>query len=150
MGLGRLVVWPPFKEGEYSMPSRRALLLSIAALPVILRPALAAEFAPFTPDAFGAAQVAGKPILVDISAEWCPTCKAQAPIIEDVTSRDAFKDMMVFKVVFDSQKDVVRGFGARMQSTLIVFRGKDEVARSVGETDPAAIEAQLAKAVAGT
>ena len=132
------------------MPSRRALLLSIAALPVFLGPGLAAEFAPFTPEAFGAAQAAGKPILVDISAEWCPTCKAQAPIIKDVTSRDAFKAMIVFEVDFDTQTDVVRSLGANMQSTLIVFKGKDEVARSVGETDPAAIEAQLAKAVAGT
>ncbi|MFN0192322.1 MAG: thioredoxin family protein [Aestuariivirga sp.] len=130
------------------MLSRRSLLLS-ATLPIFVSAAQAATFAGFTQEAFEAAQAAGKPILVDITASWCPTCKAQKPIIEEITGRDAFKDMVVLHVDFDSQKDVVRSLGASMQSTLIVFRGKDEVARSVGETDAAAIEAQLGKAVSG-
>ncbi|NJM29268.1 MAG: thioredoxin family protein [Rhizobiales bacterium] len=130
------------------MLSRRSLLLS-ATLPIFVSAAQAATFAGFTQEAFEAAQAAGKPILVDITASWCPTCKAQKPIIEEITGRDAFKDMVVLHVDFDSQKDVVRSLGARMQSTLIVFRGVDEVARSVGETDAAAIEAQLGKAVSG-
>lgn len=132
------------------MPSRRAMLLSFAVLTVFSAPGFAAEFAPFTPEAFDAAQAAGRPILVDISADWCPTCKAQAPIIKDVTSRAAFKQMIVFEVDFDTQTSVVRSLGARMQSTLIVFKGRDEIARSVGETDPGAIEAQLVKAVTGS
>jgi len=33
----------------------------------------------------------------------------------------------------------------RQQSTLIAYKGKEETARSTGETDPAAIAALLAK-----
>ena len=58
-----------------------------------------------------------------------------------------FKNMVTFRVDFDSQKDVVRGFGAQMQSTLIAFKGNAEVGRSVGETDAMAIEALLALAI---
>lgn len=132
----------------YLMLSRRSLLL-VAALPLVMNTAEAAQFAPFTAEAFEAAQAADMPILVDITASWCPTCKAQKPIIEDLAARDAFKNLVVLQVDFDSQKDVVRALGARMQSTLIVFKGRDEVARSVGETDAAVIEAQLSKAVSG-
>ena len=54
----------------------------------------------------------------------------------------------MFKVDFDSQKDVVRAMGAQMQSTLIVFRGKDERGRSTGQTDPGVIRALLDKSKA--
>ena len=55
--------------------------------------------------------------------------------------------MVAFRVDFDSQKDVVRGFGAQMQSSLIAFNGKAEVGRSAGETDATAIEALVALAI---
>ena len=132
------------------MTTRRSILLLAPAMLLTLVTASAAESSAFTPEAFLGAQQAGKPILVDITAPWCPTCKAQAPIIKDLTSREAYKDVVVFHVDFDNQKDVVRGFNARSQSTLISFRGQQEVARSVGVTDPAAIEEMLAKAVSGS
>jgi thioredoxin 1 len=50
-------------------------------------------------------------------------------------------------VDFDSQKQEVRDFGARWQSTRIVFKGAKEVGRSVGDTDPSTIAALLAKAM---
>ena len=99
----------------------------------------------FDQAAFAAAQKAGKPILVDIWASWCPTCAQQKPIIEKLAADPAFKDLVILKVDFDSQKDVVRGFGARSQSTLIVFRGEREQGRSVGDTDAVSIRALLAR-----
>jgi len=132
------------------MTTRRSILLLAAGILFTLAPASAMEPSAFTPEAFLGAQQAGKPILVDITAPWCPTCKAQAPIIQELTSREVYKDVVVFHVDFDNQKDVVRSFNARSQSTLITYRGQEEVARSVGVTDPAAIEDMLAKAVNGS
>ena len=48
----------------------------------------------------------------------------------------------MFSVDFDSQKDVLRTFGVRMQSTLICFKDGRETARSTGDTKPASL-AQL-------
>jgi hypothetical protein len=50
-----------------------------------------------------------------------------------------------FVVDFDNQKDAVKSFGARMQSTLIAFKGEHETGRSVGDTDRASIAALLNK-----
>ena len=132
------------------MLSRRILLFTCTAAILSIMPAQATEAVAFTADSFSAAQAAGKPILIDITASWCPTCKAQAPVIQELTTRGAYKDVVVFQVDFDDQKDVVRSFNARMQSTLIMFKGQDEVARSVGVTDPAAIAEMLSKAASGT
>lgn len=52
--------------------------------------------------------------------------------------------LLVFEIDFDSQKDVLREFNVRQQSTLIAFRGAEERGRAVGITDPAAIAALVA------
>jgi hypothetical protein len=50
-------------------------------------------------------------------------------------------------VDFDSRKGVVQSFGAKYQSTLIVFRGGQEVGRSTADTDRATIAALLRRAL---
>jgi thioredoxin 1 len=102
---------------------------------------------PFSAEAFKAAQASGSPILVEIHASWCPTCKAQNPILDKLTSAAKFKALKIFRVDFDAQKPVVEQFGARMQSTLIVFKGAAEQGRSVGDTKEASIAALLDKSL---
>jgi thioredoxin 1 len=102
---------------------------------------------PFSAEAFKAAQAAGSPILVEIHADWCPTCKAQNPILNKLTSEPKFKDLKIFRVDFDAMKPVVKEFGAQMQSTLIVFKGAAEQGRSVGDTKEASIAALLDKSL---
>ncbi len=121
-----------------------ATLIAGLAAPAL---ASAAEVTPFTPAAFTAAQKAGEPILVEITAPWCPTCKAQKPILGKLEAQPQFKALHVFEVDFDSQKDVVRGFNARAQSTLIAFKGAQEVARSVGDTQPDSIGELVGKSI---
>jgi thioredoxin-like negative regulator of GroEL len=101
----------------------------------------------YSAEAFKAAQASGSPILVEIHADWCPTCKAQVPILDKLTADSKFKDLKVFRVDFDAMKPVVKQFGARMQSTLIVFKGAAEQGRSVGDTRQASIAALLDKSL---
>jgi thiol-disulfide isomerase/thioredoxin len=110
-------------------------------------PALAAEKRPFDQAAFQQAQEAGKAILLEVTAPWCPTCKAQAPILSKIKSEPRFRDLLSFNIDFDSQKDLLTRFGVRMQSTLIVFKGEQEAGRSTGDTNPDTIEGLLAKAI---
>ena len=129
------------------MFSKRSVLFALAALPLAFTAALATDATPFTQAAFDAALNAKKPVLVEIHADWCPTCKVQAPIIKSLTEQSKFSGMAVLRVDFDAQKDIVRQFGAREQSTLIVFKGGKEVARSVGETGLVPISELLGKGV---
>ena len=111
--------------------------------------ARAGEPQPYDPQAFAIAQAAGKPILVDVHASWCPICAKQRPILASLERTPELSDLVVFDVDFDSQKDIVRQFGAQQQSTLIVFKGKSERGRSIGETDPSAINALLMTSKSG-
>lgn len=128
------------------MMSRRVLLASLPLLAAVTQVRAAGKI-DFTQKAFDAAQASGKPILVHIAATWCPTCRAQSPIIDQLSAEAKFKDLMIFHVDFDSQADVVRALGAQQQSTLIVFKGGKEMGRSVGDTDAGSIGKLLAQAV---
>ena len=125
---------------------RDVLLGAAAALLLGAMPANAGGRVTYSDSVFESAMASGGPVLVAIHASWCPTCAAQTPIIEGLLSA-RFKEMTEIRVDFDAQKDVVRKLGANMQSTLIVFHNGQEVGRSVGDTDPASIEALLAKAL---
>lgn len=131
------------------MPTRRSAFAILALATVAFAtPVLAEDNAPqpFTEAAFDAAQKAGKPILVDTYATWCDICARQKPIIDKLLGEPEFKGLVTFRVDFDTQKDIMRKFNARLQSTLIAYRGDKEVARSVGETQPEWIEDLMAKA----
>jgi thioredoxin 1 len=115
------------------------LIAGICALPTF---AWAGQ--PFDAKAFQASQAAGKSILVDVTAPWCPSCKRQRPIVEKI-EKDR-PDLVVYQVDFDTAKDVLKRFRVQSQSTLIVFRGANEMGRSTGDTDAKSIGALVAKA----
>ena len=131
------------------MPRLHSLLLLVVASVTLLAslPASSAEWKPFDAAAFAQAQKDGKPILVDIFAVWCPTCRAQNPILTQLTREPKYKDLVVFKIDFDTQKDAVRALKATSQSTLIAYKGETETDRSVGDTNPASIEALVKSAL---
>jgi thiol:disulfide interchange protein len=102
---------------------------------------------PYTQDKLDALNKAGKPALVFIYADWCPTCKAQEKILRELLPSKEFNGITTLRVDFDTQKPVVKAFGVQYQSTLIVFRGGKEVGRVTGETDRERIAKLLRKAL---
>jgi thioredoxin 1 len=122
-------------------------MIAAAAVAVTSLSAQANTAVPYSAEAFKAAQASGNPILIEIHADWCPTCKAQKPILDKLTADPKFKDLKIFRVDFDSMKSEVKAFGAQMQSTLIVFKGATETGRSVGDTKEASIAALLDKSL---
>ncbi|MCA0316591.1 MAG: thioredoxin family protein [Proteobacteria bacterium] len=131
-----------------AMIHRRSLLIACATASIAATVSTASAMPQrFTQAAFDAARAAGKPILVDVTAPWCPVCRAQKPILSRLTAEERFRNLVVLEVDFDSQKDVVRAFNVQKQSTLIVFRGMQELGRSTGDTNAGSIAALMAKSV---
>ncbi|MCZ8313619.1 thioredoxin family protein [Phreatobacter sp.] len=129
------------------MIDRRSLMLAAGAAAIVAARPASATGQRFTQAAFDAAQAAGKPILVEVTAPWCPTCRAQQPILQKLTAEPRFRDLIFLSVDFDSQKDVVRALNVRSQSTLVVFKGRAEVGRSAGDTNAESIAALVAKSI---
>lgn len=96
--------------------------------------AQALDVKPYTADALAAAQGAGKPVAVHFHADWCPTCIQQEKVIAQLQAESGL-DVTVLVADYDKEKDLRRAMKVRSQSTLVVFRGKDEKARLAGDTD---------------
>jgi thioredoxin 1 len=136
-----------FWERHMSLISRRGALTAALGLGALLAlPALALS-TKFTPTVLADAQKAGKAVLVEVGAPWCPTCKAQQPILGKLLGSDKFKSFVKLDIDFDSQKADLKALNVQQQSTLIVYKGAKEMGRSTGDTNPASIEALLAKAL---
>lgn len=126
------------------MTQIRALFAGLVAVFLVAAvPASAAEVQPYSPEALAEAQAAGKPILLDVYASWCSTCRTQKPIVEALTQEPKYDGLLVLMADYDKDKEALKSLNVRSQATLIVFKGKDELVRSVGSTNPLAIEGML-------
>ena len=88
---------------------------------------------------FAMAQAKGETIVVDVYADWCPTCRAQAPILDELRAENQGKGVKFVKVNYDEEKAFLRAHRIPRQSTVLVFQGEKEVARSIAQTNRAAL-----------
>ena len=124
--------------------AKSVVLFAVSSLASI---AMAGEIKPFSQQEFDKLTREGKPVVLDVSATWCPTCKQQKPIVDGLMKQPAYKDVTLMTVDFDAEKPTLKRFKVGMQSTLVAFRGKAEVGRSVGDTTPTGIEGLIKKTV---
>ncbi|WP_293036177.1 thioredoxin family protein [Paraburkholderia sp.] len=89
----------------------------------------------------------GQPVVVWFHASWCPTCRAQQPIVDRLAGSAEMKPVTVFVADFDKETALRKSLGVAGQSTFVVFRHGREVTRSTGETDEQAIRATWEKAL---
>jgi thiol-disulfide isomerase/thioredoxin len=122
--------------------TKSALLLALSAMASL---ALAGDIKPFNQKDFDQLTSAGKPVVLDISATWCPTCKAQKPILDGLMQQPAYQDVTLMTIDFDTNKPTLKKYKVTMQSTLVAFKGAKEVGRSVGDTTPDGIEGLIRK-----
>ncbi len=125
------------------MKSFKLLFLAIAALFAAVPMAASAQIAvtPYSATSFEAAQREGRTIIVDVHADWCPTCRAQAPILTELRSDPRLAEALFVRVDFDRDRDFLRAHRIPRQSTILVFDGAEEKGRSIAETNRARLRA---------
>lgn len=107
--------------------------------------AQAAEL-PFNKAAFDLAVKAGGPVAVVFHANWCPTCRAQAPVLKQLAEEPKYKALTLFVADFDEETQLKRELHVNKQSTIVVFKHGAEINRSTGETQLDRLDAVLAGA----
>lgn len=121
-------------------------LFALACFGLVSFTAQALEIQPYTPAALSTAQQAGKPVALHFHADWCPTCRAQEKSFQGLKA-DKELDLTLLVVDYDKERELKKQLNVRAQSTVIVYKGAKETARSGGETDAAKLKALLKSAL---
>lgn len=122
----------------------KGLLLTSLLVPGLA--AHAGDWKPYSDLAFKEAQSNGKSIALDFHASWCPTCKKQKAVLEDLSKEKEFDSMVGLVVDYDNSEELKKKLNVKKQSTLIVFKGDKEMGRALGITDKEEIKSLLKKA----
>jgi thioredoxin len=125
---------------------KHVLAIVTTALILLTTPTMATE-RPFTSAALDGLLASDQPVAVDFHADWCPICRAQAPIVRELLSTPEFKNVTVLVADFDTELALRKSMKVTRQSTVVVFRHGKEVARSTGDTSREGLAALLRKAI---
>ena len=82
-----------------------------------------------------------KTVLVDFWASWCGPCKMLSPVVEQIAEER--EDVKVCKINVDDEPDLAGSYGVMSIPNLVVFKGGEKVAGSVGVQPKAKILAML-------
>ena len=92
----------------------------------------------FKKELFDKAQSDGKTVVVSSWIKYCQSCAGQMKILQNAKSKGELLDIKFDNIEYFSfditKKEISNLFDVQYQTTLIIFKGDQEVYRSIGET----------------
>ena len=69
------------------------------------------------------------PVLADFNAAWCGPCKAMKPMLDELAETASYK---IVSIDIDEEDELAEEYDVSSIPCLVVFKGGEEVTRSVG------------------
>ena len=92
----------------------------------------------FNKELFDKAQSNGKTVVISSWIKYCTSCAGQMKILQNAKNTGRLLDIEFDNIEYFSfdvtKKEISNLFDVQYQTTLIIFKGNQEVYRSIGET----------------
>ena len=115
---------------------KKLFILLLVILPFNL--AVAEKQTTFDNEVFNKAQSDGKTVVVSSWIKYCSSCAGQMKILQNAKNKGELLDIKFDNIEYFSfdvtKKEISNFFDVQYQTTLIIFKGNQEVYRSIGET----------------
>ena len=99
----------------------------------------------FSTDIFEEAKASGKTIVINSYEVWCGTCGKQTKILDQAEKE--FKDIVFLSYEQSKNKNIAKKLGIKFWTTIVIYKGDNEVARIVGQTNKKIIYTAIQKGV---
>lgn len=121
--------------------------LGVLAAWLFALPTLALDIVPYQAEPFAAARAAGKITVIQFHSGWCPICVMQERGVRALKDDKAFDQVTVYQADFFKEEALRKQFNVTSFSTLVIFRGDQERARTTGDSRPEQLRPLFAKAL---
>ena len=91
------------------------------------------ESTTFTDKIFKKAQSEGKIIVINSWNKFCSTCKKQIKILDQAETK--FNDIIFLSYEQTENKDIADKLNIDYWTTIVIYKGEDEIYRSMGVTE---------------
>ena len=109
-------------------------------------PANAADkYTNFSLSSLEKAKNSGKTVVVNSYEPWCWSCRKQDKVL--ISAKDEFKGVVFLTYQQGKHKDIAEALNISMRTTIVVFKGKKEVARIIGQTGKTEIYSAIKKGI---
>ena len=99
----------------------------------------------FSEEVFENAKASGKTVVVNSYEIWCGTCSKQTKILDQAEKE--FKDVVFLSYEQSKNENIAEKLDIKFWTTIVVYKGNDEVARIVGQTDKKIIYSAIQKGI---
>ena len=92
----------------------------------------------FNKELFDKAQADGKIVIVSSWIKYCTSCASQMKVLKEAKKKGKLSDINFDNIEYFSfdvtNREIADFFNIQYQTTLLIFKGDNEVYRSIGET----------------
>ena len=109
-------------------------------------PANAADkYTNFSLSSLEKAKNTGKTVVVNSYEPWCWSCRKQDKVL--ISAKDEFKGVVFLTYQQGKHKEIAEALNISVRTTIVVFKGKKEVARIIGQTGKTEIYSAIKKGI---
>ena len=99
----------------------------------------------FSEEVFENAKASGKTVVVNSYEVWCGTCSKQTKVLDQAEKE--FKDIVFLSYEQSKNKNVAQLLDIKFWTTIVVYKGDNEIIRIVGQTDKKIIYSAIQKGI---